>query len=297
MGGLAYNGIFLHFTLFYKTNKVMNQPNQQFLAPVGGDRQTPDTDREVISEQIARLAQTPEQFRKIDTFMKRRTHMSQASELALTDSVYAPYIINHGFELGRLGDVSGIGDLRAYFADAVNGYDAPLTLEIGFGMGDSLIEMAQNSPERNFVGIEVHEPGIGRTAYTCHELGLGNLKVLSGDAIALLGNLPDNHLDTVQLYFPDPWQKKRHYKRRFVTTHRMEIVARTLKVGGVFHAATDWEHYALWMLEVLENMPIFENMAGRGNFTPRPAFRPQTKFEKRGFDYGRSSWDLMYRKV
>lgn len=275
----------------------MNQDNQEFLAPVGGDRQTPDIDREVISEQIARLDKTPEQFRQIDTFMKRRTHMSQASEMALTDKKYAPYIINHGFELGKLGSVNDIFDLRHYFMDTKNGKDAPLTLEIGFGMGDSLIEMAQNMPERNFVGIEVHEPGIGRTAYVAHELGLTNLKVLSGDAMALLENLPDEHLDTVQLYFPDPWQKKRHYKRRFVTRHRMEVVARTLKTNGIFHAATDWEHYALWMLEVLDGMPNLTNMAGLGNFTPRPDFRPQTKFEKRGLDYGRPSWDLMYCKI
>lgn len=269
----------------------------EFLAPVGGDRQTPDTDRDTISEQISRLNQTPEQFRQIDTFMKRRTHMSQSSEIALTSDEYAPYIINQGFELGKLGDVSDIHNLRVYFKDTPNGENAPITLEIGFGMGDSLIEMAKNDPTRNFVGIEVHEPGIGRTAYIAHELGLTNLKVLSGDAIELLTNLPENHLDTVQLYFPDPWQKKRHYKRRFVTTHRMEVVARTLKVGGIFHAATDWEHYALWMLEVLDNMPIFRNTAGQGNFTPRPDFRPYTKFEKRGFDYGRSSWDLIYQRV
>lgn len=275
----------------------MTEPNQEFLTPVGGDRQTPDMNPETISEQIACLAQTPEQFRQIDTFMKRRTHMSQASELALTDSTYAPYVINHGFELGRLGDVSNINDLRAYFTDMPNGADAPITLEIGFGMGDSLIEMAQNDPQRNFVGIEVHEPGIGRVAYLAHELGMTNLKVLNGDAIALLSNLPDEHLDTVQLYFPDPWQKKRHYKRRFVTTHRMQIVSRTLKTGGLFHAATDWEHYAMWMLEVLNNMPDFKNTAGQGKFTPRPDFRPQTKFEKRGQDYGRPSWDLIYQKI
>ncbi|MCL1623100.1 tRNA (guanosine(46)-N7)-methyltransferase TrmB [Moraxella sp. Tifton1] len=250
-----------------------------------------------MSEQIARLAKTPEQFRQIDTFMKRRTHMSQTSELALTDDMYAPYVINHGFELGKLGKVDDIRDLRTCFEQTPNGSQAPLILEIGFGMGDSLIEMAKNAPNRNFVGIEVHEPGIGRTAYLCHELGLTNLKVLSGDAIALLTNLPDEHLDAVQLYFPDPWQKKRHYKRRFVTEHRMQIVARTLKKDGIFHAATDWEHYALWMLEVLDHMAIFDNMSGKGNFTPRPDFRPQTKFEKRGFDYGRTSWDLMYRKI
>lgn len=273
------------------------QPQKPSLAPVGGDRQTPDTDLQVISQEIAKLEQTPEQFRQINTFMKRRTHMNQNSETALLDPSFSTYVLNQTGQLGKLGDVSQIKDLRAFFADTPNGYDAPLTLEIGFGMGDSLLEMAQNMPERNFVGIEVHEPGIGRSAFAAHELGLNNLKFINGDAIALIGNLPDDHIDTIQLYFPDPWQKKRHYKRRFVTKDRMTMVARVLSQGGYFHAATDWEHYALWMLDVLDNMPVFCNSAGKGNFSPRPDHRPLTKFEKRGFDYGRTSWDVIFQKI
>lgn len=276
----------------------LSQPKKTPLAPVGGDRQTPDVSLDVIKHEIAGLARTPNQYSQaIATFMRRRTHLSQHAQTALTDPAFAPYIINHGKDLGRLGDVSNIKDLRLCFADGTNGTDAPLTLEIGFGMGDSLIQMAQDEPKRNFVGIEVHEPGIGRTAFVACELGLTNLKVMNGDAIALLNNLPDEHLDTVQLYFPDPWQKKRHYKRRFVTNQRMTLVANKLKTGGIFHSATDWEHYALWMLEVLDNMPIFNNLAGKGNFSPRPDFRPATKFEKRGQDYGRASWDLLYQKI
>lgn len=272
-------------------------PQKSPLAPVGGDRQTPNISPDVIKSEIAGLTRTPDEYRQdIATFMRRRTHLSQYAQTALTDPAFAPYIINHGQNLGKLGDTSHITDLRAYFVDTPNGTDAPLTLEIGFGMGDSLVEMAKADPARNFVGIEVHEPGIGRTAYLAHELGLTNLKVLNGNAIALLKNLPNTHLDTVQLYFPDPWQKKRHYKRRFVTTDRMSLVADKLKSGGIFHSATDWEHYALWMLEVLDNMPVFDNVAGKGNFSPRPEFRPATKFEKRGADYGRASWDLLYVK-
>lgn len=255
------------------------------------------TNTDEISETLAKLAQTPEQFRKINTFMKRRTHMNQNAELALVDPSFAHIILNHCGEIGKLGDVSALTDLRQFFADTPNGKDAPLTLEIGFGMGDSLFEMAKNQPERNFVGIEVHEPGIGRLAFMAHEANLPNLKVINGDAIALLDNLPENHLDTVQLYFPDPWQKKRHYKRRFVTDDRMKKVARVLKTDGIFHAATDWEHYAFWMLEVLDNLPVFANIAGKGNFTPRPDFRPLTKFEQRGITHGHGVWDLMYRKV
>lgn len=278
------------------TNSTNHTPDIMPLAPVGGDRQTPDTNPDSISQDIANLNKTPKEFRTINTFMRRRTHINQNALSALTDPLYAPYIINHSGNVGKLGDVSAIHDLRAYFTDTPNGTDAPLTLEIGFGMGDSLLQMAQENPKRNFVGIEVHEPGIGRVAYTAHELGLTNLKVINGDAIALLHNLPDNHLDVVQLYFPDPWQKKRHYKRRFVTHDRMSLVANKLKSGGVFHSATDWEHYALWMLDILDAMPVFSNMAGMGNFSPRPDYRPETKFEKRGVDYGRPSWDLLYKK-
>ncbi|MBN6743234.1 hypothetical protein JKG47_22765, partial [Acidithiobacillus sp. MC6.1] len=142
----------------------------------------------------AKLAQTPEQFRKINTFMKRRTHMSQHHEQALLDERFGDIYVNPTGGLGKLGDVSAITDLRALFANTPNGEHAPLTLEIGFGMGDSLFEMAKNAPETNFVGIEVHEPGIGRLTALADEAGLANLKVINGDAIALLENLPDQHL-------------------------------------------------------------------------------------------------------
>ncbi|MDO4427032.1 MAG: tRNA (guanosine(46)-N7)-methyltransferase TrmB [Moraxella sp.] len=256
-----------------------------------------DAQKTEVRKAIENLEETPAHFRQINTFMKRRTHISQAAETALTDDTFKRYLVNHDGTLGKLGDVSSIHDLRVFFKDTKNGSDAPLTLEIGFGMGDSLITMAKNTPEKNFIGIEVHEPGIGRCTLLAHEAGLDNLKVINGDAIELLKNLPEAHLDTVQLYFPDPWQKKRHYKRRFVTTERMQIVARTLKTGGVFHAATDWEHYAFWMLDVLDAMPEFTNMAGTGHFSPRPDFRPLTKFENRGIHLGHGVWDLFYEKV
>ncbi len=277
---------------------MTNSSSKPVLTPVGGDRQTPDTNADVIAQEIANLKKTPEEFRSsISTFMRRRSHINQNAMTALTDPFYRSYIINHSGEVGKLGDVSAISDLRQYFVDTKNGANAPLVLEIGFGMGDSLLQMAQESPHKNFIGIEVHEPGIWRVAFAAHELGLTNLKLINGDAIALLNHLPNNHLDVVQLYFPDPWQKKRHYKRRFVTCDRMTLVANKLKTGGIFHSATDWEHYALWMLDVLDNMPVFKNLAGTGNFSPRPDYRPETKFEKRGVDYGRPSWDLLYQKV
>ncbi|WP_264480702.1 tRNA (guanosine(46)-N7)-methyltransferase TrmB [Psychrobacter sp. I-STPA6b] len=236
----------------------------------------------------------PQHPRFINTFMKRRTHMNKQAELALSDPKFQRYLVNDSD-----ANIEGIQDLRALFADTEqtpNGIDAPLTLEIGFGMGSSLIEMAIAEPTRNFVGIEVHEPGIGKCAYMADEHQLKNIKIINGDAIKLLAQLPENHIDRIQLYFPDPWQKKRHHKRRFVSPERMQIVTRSLKKGGWFHTATDWEHYAFWMLEVLDDFDGLSNTAGQGNFTPRPDFRPMTKFEKRGIDRGHGVWDLIYRK-
>ncbi len=231
--------------------------------------------------------------RIVDTFMKRRMHMSKNAEMALTDPKFAHYIVNNGVGNGNL---DGIDNLRALFVDTANGCDAPLTLEIGFGLGDSLIEMAIADPTRNFVGIEVHEPGIGKCVHMAGTQNLSNIKVIDGDAMTLLKQLPENHIDCIQLYFPDPWQKRRHYKRRFVSADRMAIVIRSLKSGGRFHAATDWEHYAFWMLEVLDYLTGLSNQAGRGCFTPRPDFRPMTKFERRGLERNHGVWDLIYIK-
>lgn len=232
-------------------------------------------------------------IRIVNTFMKRRTHMNKNAEHALTDPDFAHYIVNNSIGDGQL---DGITDLRVLFANTPNGTDAPLTLEIGFGLGDSLIEMAVADPKRNFVGVEVHEPGIGKCAFMAGTQHLTNLKIINGDAIQLLKQLPENHIDRIQLYFPDPWQKKRHYKRRFVSAERMAIVTRSLKSGGWFHTATDWEHYAFWMIEVLDTLSGLSNQAGKGNFTPRPDFRPMTKFERRGIERDHGVWDLIYIK-
>ena len=232
-------------------------------------------------------------IRIVNTFMKRRTHMNKNAELALTAPEFAHYLVNNSFGDGNL---EGIKDLRALFADLPNGSEAPLTLEIGFGLGDSFIEMAAAEPSRNFVGIEVHEPGIGKCTYMAGTQNLTNVKIINGDAIQLLKQLPENHIDHIQLYFPDPWQKKRHHKRRFVSSERMAIVTRSLKQGGWFHTATDWEHYAFWMVEVLDSFAGLSNQAGAGNFTDRPDFRPMTKFERRGINSGHGVWDLIYLK-
>ncbi|WP_295881136.1 tRNA (guanosine(46)-N7)-methyltransferase TrmB [uncultured Thiohalocapsa sp.] len=178
----------------------------------------------------------------------------------------------------------------------------PLVLEIGFGNGESLAAQAAAAPERNFLGLEVHRPGVGHLLLAIERLGLGNLRVMRADARALLrpppeGGLPAASLAAVQLFFPDPWPKKRHHKRRIVQPDFMQDVSRVLAPGGIFHAATDWAPHAEHMLTVLEAMPaLFENTAGPGHFAKRPASRPPTKFERRGERLGHQVFDLVYRR-
>lgn len=174
----------------------------------------------------------------------------------------------------------------------------PVTLEIGFGNGESLLEQAANAPERRFIGIEVHRPGVGHVLRRIEETGLQNLWVICADAVAVLNaHCPDGSLDTVQLFFPDPWPKKRHHKRRIVQPAFVELVARKLKPGGHFHLATDWQPYAEWMLETMEASNAFRNTAGAGRYATRPEHRPLTKFERRGERLGHGVWDLIYERI
>lgn len=175
------------------------------------------------------------------------------------------------------------------------GRNAPLVLEIGFGMGDALLEMARVHPEINYLGIEVHRPGVGALLAGIHELGISNIRVCSEDAVEVFKKaIPDGALDAVHLFFPDPWPKRRHHKRRIVQPEFVVLVARKLKKGGVFHMATDWEDYAHHMMAVLEGCPDFENTSGKGQFSPRPEERPLTKFEKRGQRLKHGVWDLIF---
>jgi tRNA (guanine-N7-)-methyltransferase len=179
---------------------------------------------------------------------------------------------------------------------AIFGNDRPVWLEIGFGNGESLAAYAQNNPDINYLGIEVHGPGVGHLLLRIEELGLTNLRVMKADAVEVMKTLPDASLDGVMLFFPDPWHKKKHHKRRILQPAFVKTLARLIRPGGLFHAATDWEHYAEQMLEVLSASETFENTAGEGNFTPRPESRPLTKFEQRGHRLGHGVWDLIFRR-
>lgn len=180
----------------------------------------------------------------------------------------------------------------------VFGRRAPVVLEIGFGMGDSLLAMASAEPDKDFVGIEVHPPGVGRLINNAGELGLTNLRVYLADASDVLQDcIPDGSLARVQIYFPDPWHKKKHHKRRLVQPAFVERLRHKLEIGGVLHLATDWREYAEAMLEVMSTAPGYRNVDLDGGFVPRPDFRPVTKFEQRGERLGHGVWDLLFRRV
>ncbi|WP_372740936.1 tRNA (guanosine(46)-N7)-methyltransferase TrmB [Neptunomonas sp.] len=180
----------------------------------------------------------------------------------------------------------------------VFGRDAPVVLEIGFGMGDSLLEMARREPEKNYIGIEVHTPGVGRLLSNASDEGLTNIRIFAEDAIEVLAKcIPDNSLDVVQLFFPDPWHKKRHHKRRIVQPDFAQNLRKKLKIGGYFHMATDWENYAEHMMDVMSAAEGYTNKMGEGQYSPQPEWRPVTKFQKRGERLGHGMWDLMFEKT
>ncbi len=173
--------------------------------------------------------------------------------------------------------------------------DAPLVLEIGYGMGQSLVAMAEADPSRNFVGVEVHRPGVGRLLHAVQAQGLANVRTYCHDAVEVLRDcIPDGSLDTVQVFFPDPWHKKRHHKRRLLQPAFLNLLRPKLRDGGLLHLATDWENYAEHMMEVLSSDERWRNRDGTGRYAPRPDHRPLTKFEARGERLGHGVWDLMF---
>jgi tRNA (guanine-N7-)-methyltransferase len=184
--------------------------------------------------------------------------------------------------------------------DDVFGRTAPTVLEIGFGMGKSLVEMAAAAPENNFIGIEVHRPGVGACLADAEEAGIENLCVFEHDAVEVLAqSIADNSLHRLQLYFPDPWHKTRHHKRRIVQPDFVQNLRSKLAIGGTFHMATDWENYAEYMMEVMTQAQGFENTSSEGSagYVPRPDYRPITKFEVRGQKLGHGVWDLIFKRV
>ena len=182
--------------------------------------------------------------------------------------------------------------------DEVFGRTGLKILEIGFGMGDSLLQMAAAEPDTDFIGIEVHPPGVGTIINTARVEGLTNLRIYLADANDVLDECFSlESIDRLQLYFPDPWHKKKHNKRRIVQPSFLKQVREKLRPKGIIHMATDWQPYAEQMMETLSEADGFENCAGLGEYSARPAYRPLTKFEKRGERLGHGVWDLIFKKT
>ncbi|WP_456408071.1 tRNA (guanosine(46)-N7)-methyltransferase TrmB [Thiolapillus sp.] len=223
--------------------------------------------------------------RPIRSFVLRTGRMTPGQEKA-----FAQYWPTYGvdFNPGETLDFS-----------TLFGNERPMWVEIGFGDGESLATMARDFPQRNYLGIEVHTPGVGRLLLTLAEQEIGNVRIMSADAMEILQQaIAPGSLAGVQLFFPDPWHKKKHHKRRIVQPRFVELMARLLQAGGIFHAATDWEDYARHMLRQFSAYPeFFENLSESNDFVPQPDTRPTTKFERRGQRLGHGVWDLMFKRT
>lgn len=219
--------------------------------------------------------------KRIRSFIRRQGRMTQGQQHAL----------NHHWQ--KYGLDPGMNhDFAAIF-----GRHAPLLVEIGFGNGESLARMASENPDRDYIGIEVHRPGVGHLMMKLAESGLTNVRIFCHDAIDILEQrIEDQSLSGIHLFFPDPWPKKRHHKRRIVRPSFVKLVAQKLKPGGYFHAATDWQNYAESMLAELSAENGLVNASKTGDYCDRPAYRPLTKFERRGEGLGHAIRDLIFFK-
>jgi tRNA (guanine-N7-)-methyltransferase len=223
-----------------------------------------------------------EHKRAIRSFVRREGRMTRGQQRAF-ETLWPKY----GIEAD-----APLGDLNQLF-----GRPGPKVLEIGFGMGDSLAEQAKAHPHNDYIGIEVHRPGVGHLLSIMEKQGLTNLRVFCADAVEVLKfRIPDGCLDAIQIFFPDPWPKKRHHKRRLIQIPLVELLVRKLKPGGKLHIATDWKNYAEHIIEVLQHIPALKNTAKEGDFLARPDSRPLTKFEQRGRQLGHGVWDVIYQR-
>lgn len=229
------------------------------------------------------MSETPEHRRSIRSFVRRAGRLTPSQARALS-------------ELWPVFGADFTGKPLNF--DTLFGRRAPRVLEIGFGNGESLVQQAQHHPEFDFIGIEVHEPGIGHCLLKARDLGIENLRVMSHDAIEVLRHqVPDGSLARINLLFPDPWPKKRHHKRRIVQPAFLELAASKLRSGGALHIATDWENYAEHIDEVVGASAYFKLDERREHRGDQPLDRPTTKFETRGLKRGHHIWDWRFVSV
>ena len=225
----------------------------------------------------------PPFMRPVRSFVLRAGRLTEGQKRAL-DELWPVYGIDEG--TCQL-------DLEILF-----GNDQPVIMEIGFGNGDATWQMALAHPEENYLGVEVHLPGVGHLLLKLEENGIGNVRIACEDAVELIRQrIPRGSLAGVRIYFPDPWPKKRHHKRRIIQAPFIGLLAEKMQAGGILHMATDWEQYAEYMLEVMHNSRDFENLAPDGKACLKPEWRPATKYEKRGERLGHSVFDLVFRRA
>ncbi|MCB1758854.1 MAG: tRNA (guanosine(46)-N7)-methyltransferase TrmB [Gammaproteobacteria bacterium] len=227
------------------------------------------------------MPEPPRQHRHIRSFVLREGRLTSGQQRAF-DQIWPK--IGVPFAGAPL-------DLGALF-----GNNNPCFVEIGFGDGESLAQMAQQHAGQNYLGIEVHRPGVGHLLLRSEALELSNLRIIRHDAVEVLRQLADASLCGLYLFFPDPWHKTRHRKRRIVQPAFVDELARIIRPGGVFHAATDWEDYAREMMRTLSAAEKFDNQFGAGRYAPRPDYRLPTKFEQRGQRLGHGVWDLIFQR-
>ena len=220
--------------------------------------------------------------RRIRSFVLRQGRLTKGQEKALAE--FWP-------KFGIAYEAKQI-DLPSAFGRA----DSLKILEIGFGMGETTAKIAQGMPESDFLGVEVHTPGVGGLLKLVGEMALSNVRVIQHDVVDVLNHmLPDASLDGVHIFFPDPWHKKRHHKRRLIQAEFVSLLCKKIKPGGYLHVATDWQEYAEWVLEVLQAEPLLKNTAQ--DYAEKPSYRPLTKFESRGIKLGHGVWDLVFTRV
>ncbi len=222
-----------------------------------------------------------ENKRSIRSFVLRQGRMSDAQQRA-----YAELLPKYGITYQH-----AVLDWEQAF-----GRSAPRILEIGFGMGAATAQIAATLPQQDYLGVEVHTPGVGALLRLVEEHRLGNVRIIQHDAVEVLQHMiAEASLDGIHIFFPDPWPKKRHHKRRLIQPELVRLLVSRLKPGGYLHLATDWQEYAEWMLEVLSAEPALENTAA--SYADKPDYRPETKFERRGLNLGHGVWDIVFRRV
>ncbi len=219
--------------------------------------------------------------RRIRSFVRREGRMTRAQRRALAEC------------WTRFGVDAGVATLEPEW---LFGRRAPLVLEIGFGDGESLVATAMAHPEMDYLGVEVHRPGVGHTLLRAEALDLSNLRIMCADAVEVLRQLPDESLECIQILFPDPWPKARHHKRRLLQPPFVALLVPKLKWAGQLHVATDCEDYARSILNVLRAAPELVNVVNGDGFAPRPASRPLTRFERRGRRLGHEVWDVLFAR-